>query len=183
MKIAIDCGQTLSGADYGALGIKAESVLTREVGTRVISKLKALGHSVISCTIDTCNSLEESLAYRINQANNNNVDLFISIHFNAYNGQAHGIEVFTWGGEQLPEATRVLNNLVGLGYANRGIKDGSNLYVIRNTRAKAMLIECCFCDSKDDMDKYDAEKMANAIVGKSAPNNIEVNKGDYDMDK
>jgi len=98
LKIGIDCGYTLSGADYGAVGVKAESVLTREVGSRVINKLKALGHSVINCTIDTCNSLEESLAYRVNQANNNNVDLFISMHFNAYNGQAHGTEAFTWSG-------------------------------------------------------------------------------------
>ena len=164
MKIAIDCGHTLNGADYGAVGIKSESVLTREVGTRVISKLKALNHTVINCTIDTCNNLGESLAYRVNQANNNNVDLFVSIHFNCFNGQGHGTEVFTWGGEQLQEATRVLNNLVGLGYAKRGIKDGSNLYVIRNTKAKAILIECCFCDNREDMNKYDAEKMANAIV-------------------
>lgn len=175
MKIAIDCGHTLTGADYGAVGIKAESNLTREVGTKVISKLKALGHTVINCTIDNSNTLEESLSYRVNQANNNNVDLFVSIHFNCFNEQAHGTEVFTWGGEQLPEATRVLNNLVGLGYKNRGIKDGSNLYVIRNTKAKAMLVECCFCDNKDDMDKYDAEKIASAIVegivGKTVPSN------------
>ncbi|WP_291562133.1 MULTISPECIES: N-acetylmuramoyl-L-alanine amidase [unclassified Clostridium] len=164
MKIAIDCGHTLGGADYGAVGVKAESVLTREVGTRVISKLKALGHTVINCTIDNCNNLGKSLAYRVNKANTNNVDLFISIHFNCFNGQAHGTEVFTWGGEQFQEATRVLNNLVGFGYANRGIKDGSNLYVIRNTRARSMLIECCFCDNREDMNKYDAEKMANAIV-------------------
>ncbi len=179
MKIAIDCGHTLSGADYGAVGIKAESVLTREVGTRVINKLKALGNSVINCTMDTCNTLGESLGYRVNKANVNNVDLFVSIHFNCFNGQAHGTEVFTWGGEQLPEATRVLNNLVGLGYANRGIKDGSNLFVIRNTKAKAMLIECCFCDNKNDMDKYDAEKIANAIVegiaGKTTSNNSSTN--------
>jgi len=105
------------------------------------------------------------------------VDLFISIHFNAYNGQAHGTEIFTWGGEQLPEATRVLNDLVGLGYVNRGIKDGSNLYVIRNTKAKAMLIELFFIDSVDVelYKKVGAERLANAIVegitGKAMPNN------------
>jgi len=182
LKIAIDCGHTLSGADYGAVGIKAESVLTREVGSRVINKLKALGHSVINCTIDNSNTLEESLAYRVNQANNNNADLFVSIHFNAYNGQTYGIEVFTWNGEQLLEATRVLNNLVGLGYANRGMKDGNNLYVIRNTKAKAMLIECCFCDNKDDMNKYDAEKMANAIAKGITDKAIPSNSNWYSLD-
>lgn len=164
LKIGIDCGHTLSGADYGAVGVKAESILTREVGTKVINKLKALDYTVINCTVDNCNTLGESLAYRVNQANTNNVDLFISIHFNCFNGQAHGTEVFTWSGEQFQEATKVLNNLVKLGYKDRGVKDGSDLYVIRNTKSKAMLIECCFCDNKDDMNKYDAEKMANAIV-------------------
>ncbi len=64
-KIAIDYGHILSDADYGSVGIKAESNLTREVGIKVISKLKALGHTVINCTVDTCNILEESLGYRV----------------------------------------------------------------------------------------------------------------------
>ena len=164
MKIGIDCGHTLSGADYGAVGIKAESNLTREVCTRVISKLQALGHIVVKCYKDTCTSLQDSLSYRTNTANNNNVDLYVSIHFNAFNGNAHGTEVLTYGGKSFTEASRVLNNIVSLGYANRGIKDGSNLYVIRNTKSKAMLIECCFCDNRNDMNRYNAENVANAIV-------------------
>ncbi|NFR36223.1 N-acetylmuramoyl-L-alanine amidase [Clostridium sporogenes] len=164
MKIGIDCGHTLSGADYGAVGIKAESNLTREVGTRVISKLQALGHTVIKCYKDTCSSLQDSLSYRTNTANNNNVDLYVSIHFDAFNGSAYGTEVLTYGGNKFSEATSVLNNIVSLGYTNRGIKDGSNLYVIRNTKAKSMLIECCFCDNSGDMSKFNADKMADAIV-------------------
>lgn len=101
MKIGIDCGHTLSGADYGAVGIKAESNLTREVGTRVISKLQSLGHTVIKCYKDTCSSLNDSLSYRTNTANNNNVDLYISIHFNAFNGNAYGTEVLTYGSKEL----------------------------------------------------------------------------------
>ncbi|APQ73031.1 N-acetylmuramoyl-L-alanine amidase [Clostridium botulinum] len=164
MKIGVDCGHTMSGADYGAVGIKAESNLTREVGTRVISKLQALGHTVINCYKDSCSSLNDSLSYRTNTANNNNVDLYVSIHFNCYNGSAYGTEVFTYGGKELLEARRVLNNICALGYTNRGIKDGSNLYVLKHTKAKAMLIECCFCDNAGDMNRYNAENMANAIV-------------------
>ncbi|EJO5346756.1 N-acetylmuramoyl-L-alanine amidase [Clostridium botulinum] len=164
MKIGIDCGHTLSGADYGAVGIKAESNLTREVGIRVISKLQALGYTVVKCYKDTCTSLQDSLSYRTNKANNNNVDLYVSIHFNAFNGKAHGTEILTYRGNKFKEATSVLNNIVSLGYTNRGIKDGSTLYVIRNTKAKAMLIECCFCDNVGDMSKFNADKMADAIV-------------------
>ncbi|ACO85146.1 N-acetylmuramoyl-L-alanine amidase [Clostridium botulinum] len=164
MKIGIDCGHTMSGADYGAVGIKAESNLTREVGTRVISKLQALGHTVIKCYKDTCTNLNDSLSYRTNMANSNNVDLYVSIHFNCFNGNAYGTEVFTYGGKELLEARKVLNNICSLGYTNRGIKDGSNLYVLKHTKAKAMLIECCFCDNKNDMNRFNAESMANAIV-------------------
>ncbi len=164
MKIGIDCGHTMSGADYGAVGIKAESNLTREVGTKVISKLQVLGHTVIKCYKDTCSSLNDSLSYRTNTANNNNVDLYVSIHFNCYNGSAYGTEVFTYGGKELRQARAVLNNICSLGYTNRGLKDGSGLYVLKHTKAKAMLIECCFCDNSGDMNRYNAENMANAIV-------------------
>ncbi|MCW6124250.1 N-acetylmuramoyl-L-alanine amidase [Clostridium sporogenes] len=164
MKIGIDCGHTLSGADYGAVGIKAESNLTREVGTKVISKLQALGHTGIKCYKDTCSSLNDSLSYRTNTANNNNVDLYVSIHFNKFNSSAHGTEIWTYGGKSFIEASRALNNICDLGYTNRGIKDGSGLYVLKHTKAKAMLIECCFCDNAGDMNRYSAENMANAIV-------------------
>ncbi|NFL55696.1 N-acetylmuramoyl-L-alanine amidase [Clostridium botulinum] len=164
MKIGIDCGHTLGGADYGAVGIKAESNLTREIGTRVISKLQALGHIVIKCYKDTCSSLQDSLSYRTNTANSNNVDLYVSIHFNCYNGSAYGTEVFTYGGKELIQAKAVLNNICSLGYTNRGIKNGSNLYVLKHTKAKAILIECCFCDNSGDMNRFNAENMANAIV-------------------
>ncbi|MHB9909350.1 CBO1751 family endolysin [Clostridium botulinum] len=164
MKIGIDCGHTLSGFDYGAIGIKAESNLTREIGNRVISKLRALGHTVIKCYKDTCSSLNDSLSYRTNMANNNNIDLYVSIHFNCYNGNAYGTEVLTYGGKSFTEANRVLNNICALGYTNRGLKDGSNLYVLKHTKAKAMLIECCFCDNRNDMSRFNAESMANAIV-------------------
>ncbi|EPS46810.1 N-acetylmuramoyl-L-alanine amidase, partial [Clostridium botulinum A1 str. CFSAN002368] len=99
-----------------------------------------------------------------NTANNNNVDLYVSIHFNCYNGNAYGTEILTYEGKELLEARKVLNNICSLGYTNRGIKDGSNLYVLKHTKAKAMLIECCFCDNSGDMNRFNAENMADAIV-------------------
>lgn len=164
MKFGIDCGHTLTGNDYGAVGVKAESNLTREVGVRVINKLKALGHTVINCYKDSCSSVGDSLSYRTNTANNNNVDMYVSIHFNCFNSSAHGTEVFTYNGKEITQARNILNNICALGYSNRGLKDGSSLYVLKHTKMKAMLVECCFCDNKEDMTKYNAENMANAIV-------------------
>lgn len=163
MKIGIDMGHTLSGADYGVVGIRPESILTREVGTKVIDKLQKLGHVIVDCTVDKASSVSESLYTRSYRANQNNVDLFVSIHFNATPGGT-GTEVYTYGGRQLTEATNIRQEFKSLGLRDRGTKDGSGLAVIRNTNAKAMLVECCFCDNPNDMKIYNAEKFANAIV-------------------
>ena len=40
-----------------------------------------------------------------------------------------------------------------MGLKNRGIKDGSKLYVVHHSDAKAMLVEVCFVDT-DDAEKY-----------------------------
>ena len=93
-KITVDYGHTLSGADTGASGCgKKEQDLTREVGTRVVNLLRSVGNDVHEIRLDSCNSERESLNWRVNKINNINPDLSVSIHFNAFNGSAHGSEV------------------------------------------------------------------------------------------
>ncbi|MCT8975479.1 N-acetylmuramoyl-L-alanine amidase [Clostridium sp. CX1] len=161
--IAIDMGHTLSGSDYGTSAIKEESLLTREVGNRVIAKLKALGYKVVNCTCNKASSINDSLYYRYNTANNSGAGIFVSIHFNATPG-GFGTEIYTMNAKELPEVKTILNNICSLGYRNRGVKDGSKLAVIRHTNMPAMLVECCFVDSNEDMARYNAEDIANAIV-------------------
>ncbi|WP_053071151.1 glucosaminidase domain-containing protein [Clostridium botulinum] len=162
MIIGIDMGHPLTGGGTGAVGIRKETDCNREVGKKVIEKLKALGHTVVNCTTDYAKTQAQSLQDRVNLANKQFLDLFVSIHFNS--GGGYGTEVYTWGGKEFTQARNVLNNIVNLGYRNRGIKDGSNLFVIRHSKAKAMLIECSFIDSAYDMNRYNAEDLANAIV-------------------
>ena len=163
MKIAIDLGHGV-GQDRGAAGIVTEESIINAVGSLVIAKLKALGHTVLEVRPQYANSVSDSLIKRVDLANANNVDLFVSIHANA--GGGRGTEVFTYRGNELEQAREVLNNIVDLGFINRGIKS-SNLFVINKTSATAMLIEVCFVDTKSDVDLYNsigAEKVANAIV-------------------
>jgi N-acetylmuramoyl-L-alanine amidase len=164
MKIGIDLGHTLQGPNSGAEGIRKETDLNREVGFRVIEKLQKLGHEVVNCTLDAANSNSESLSYRVRTANQNNVDLYFSIHFNCSNGQGHGVECFAMSSTGRECAQRIVNEIASLGFTNRGVKDGSGLYVVKNTNAPAVLIECCFIDNQEDMDRYNAEEMAVAIV-------------------
>ena len=164
MKFGIDLGHGV-GKDCGAVGNIAEETIINAVGSLVISKLKELGHSVVELRPTTANSVNNSLEQRYNKADYYNVDMVVSIHANAGGGK--GTEVFTYKGKEVPQARAVLNNLVSLGFTNRGIKDGSNLAMVKRPKATAMLIEVCFVDTQSDVDIYNslgAEKIANAIV-------------------
>lgn len=162
MKYGIDIGHNCPPVDTGAVGIRKEDELNKEVGEKVIEKLKSLGHEVINCTPNFASSLGNSLYRRINKANEQNVNVYVSIHFNA--GGGRGTEVFAISKEGKEIAKRVVDSIALLGYVNRGVKDGRWLYVLKNSKMPAILVEGGFVDSKEDMGKYNAEKIANAIV-------------------
>ena len=163
MKIGIDLGH---GCNYdgGAVGIIKEEEIINTVGNKVISKLRALGHNVIECRPSTASSTSNSLNKRCATANNNKVELFVSIHANA--GGGVGTEIYTYNAKQHTYAVNVLNNICALGFKNRGIKSGNNLAVINGTSMEAMLIEICFTDTQSDVDLYrsNIDNIANAIV-------------------
>ncbi len=167
MVVGINCGHTKSGAGYGAVGIIKESEHTRLVGQALMDLLRSAGVTVVDCTIDQANTQNEYLAAAVALANRQDLDWFISIHFNAsVSHEGHGAEVFTYEGRQYQDALDVCANLSELGFTNRGVKSGSGLYVIRKTKAKSMLIEVCFCDNQGDVDLYQsigAQGIANAI--------------------
>lgn len=162
-KIAIDIGHN-TDYDGGAVGIRVEDELTREVGVKVINKLRDKGYTVMETLPSSASSTRDSLNKRTVVANSNEVDLFASIHFNKFNGQAYGTEVYYRLDESKKYATNVLNNVVSLGFYNRGIKYNDSYYVLKNTNAPAILIETCFLDSQRDMILYNAENIANKIV-------------------
>ncbi len=92
-----------------------------------------------------------SLAGRVEYANTNGFDRFVSIHENAFNTQVQGSETFChtpspgYPGFEL--ASRVLDGILWAhAYSDRGVKDGSWLYVIANTTMPAILGEGTFID-------------------------------------
>lgn len=155
MVIGINCGHTISGAGCGAEGIIRESEHTRLVGHALTEQFQKAGVEVVDCTVDYAKSQREYLERAVELANARDLDWFISIHFNAsagHNGQ--GVEIYTYKGKAYPEAAAISDQIARLGFKNRGIRAGESLYVIRRTKAKAMLIEVCFCDNSHDVDIY-----------------------------
>lgn len=179
MRINVHAGHNPDGmVACGAIGLIKESTENRKVKDKVISKLRSLGHTVYDCTVEDGKSKSDVLQKIVAKCNAHEVDLDVSIHFNAGaadakgNGKTAGTEVFIYSGtsKAKPYAQKVVQSIEELGYRLRDdavkddVKTNSYLYVLKNTKAPAMLIECCFVDDADDVKLYDAEKMATAIV-------------------
>jgi N-acetylmuramoyl-L-alanine amidase len=162
LKYGIDIGHNCPPVDTGAVGIRKEDELNKAVGVMVMEKLKELKHEVVYCTPSYASSSSNSLYRRINKANEEKVDFYVSIHFNA--GGGRGTEVFAISSAGREVAKRVVDAIATLGYVNRGVKDGSWLYVLKNTKMTAILVEGGFVDSKEDMERFNSENIANAIV-------------------
>ncbi len=181
MVVGINCGHTISGAGYGAVGIIKESEHTRLVGQDLMSLLRSSGVTVIDCTIDQAATQAEYLAEAVALANRQDLDWFISIHLNASKAHTgHGVEVYTYEGRQYQDALDVCSGISSLGFTNRGVKAGTGLYVIRKTKAKSMLIEVCFCDNEEDVNRYmsiGSKGIAKAICDAILPYADEQNAG------
>ena len=167
MKIAINCGHTLSGAGYGAVSGKyRESEITRLIGKEVSRLLKSKGHTVYDCTVDKASTQNEYLREVVVKERTKDADLFISLHLNAsplHTG--NGVEVYTYKKRKLDQAVHMCYELSVKGFKNRGIKDGSHLYVVKNTKAPAILVELFFLDNKTDQTLYN--KVGYAAIAKA----------------
>jgi N-acetylmuramoyl-L-alanine amidase len=161
-KYAIDPGHGCY-PDTGAEEYLNEENCALDIANKVIYKLQSLGHTVWNARPSSASSVEDSLKQRCDSAAS--ADYLVSIHFNAGGGK--GSEVFSMSTAGNILASNVVKNLVALGFINRGVKDGSGLYVIRHSVPTAILIEVCFVDTQSDADLYNqfgTEAISTAIV-------------------
>ena len=172
MRINVHAGHNPDGMiACGAIGLIRESTEARAVKDRVIAQLAAMGHTVRDCTCNNGTSQNDILQKIVAVCNAQEADLDISIHFNAgaqseADGHTTGTEVYVYSTSSAATAyaQRVVDSIAALGFRNRGVKERQSLYVLRHTKAPAMLIECCFVDDPEDVALYNADRMAAAIV-------------------
>lgn len=172
LRVSVNAGHTVKGPGYGAVsGSFKESQITRAVGNEVIRLLKAKGHTVHNSTVNYADSQNAYLKRVVEMVNDKDVDLFISLHCNASAAHtANGVEVHTYQGRKLDKAVKICDGLKVAGFRNRGIKDGTRLYVVRNTKAPAMLVELFFLDNKTDQELY--KKLGYGTIAKAIVNAI-----------
>ena len=155
----------------GAVGILQESVEDRAVKNEVIRLLRAEGHTAYDCTCDENTTASGCLSKVVAKCNQHSVDLDISIHLNSGrndyggDGSTGGVEVWNYDTGTQEISNRICEAIAAeLGIHNRRTKYSKSLYVLANTKSRALLIECCFVDDADDAKVWDAKRCAKAIV-------------------
>ncbi|CAM3899373.1 N-acetylmuramoyl-L-alanine amidase [Alkalicoccus chagannorensis] len=143
--IVVDPGH--GGSDPGATAngvVEKEIVL--DVSLRLEPMLQEAGANVI---MTRRSDWFPSLSDRVQEANNAEADLFLSVHSNAAGSTAaHGTETFydtsVWAGNSRTLADELQAELLQkLGTNDRGVKT-SGFYVIRNTNMPSALVELGF---------------------------------------
>ena len=173
MRINVHAGHNADGQlACGAIGFIRESTEARRVKDAVIGLLRQLGNTVYDCTVDDAASVSDNLRKIVDACNSHEVDLDVSIHLNSGakdptgNRKTTGVEVliYSLSSKAKTYAEKVCAAIAGLGFKNRGVKVRTDLRFLRQSKAPAMLVECCFVDDRDDVQLYDCQAMAEAIV-------------------
>lgn len=182
MKFNIHAGHNPNGkVACGAVGLIDESTEARVIKDKVIQYLRKAGHTAYDCTCNNGTSKNDVLKKIIEKCNSNDVDIDVSIHLNSGrsdkkgDGNIGGVEVLIYSNNSKAkdEAERICNKIAALGFKNRGVKVRDDLYVLRNTKAPALLIEVCFVDDADDVEIYldnidnIAEAIAEALINET----------------
>ncbi|MET3696771.1 N-acetylmuramoyl-L-alanine amidase [Bacillus oleivorans] len=159
--------------DPGATGFGThEKDVVLDVATRVKGYIQQTPLQV-SLTRESDRFL--SLAERVTFAKEQGGDIFVSIHTNAYNGEANGTETYyykaaatnPYTSQSRALAIYIQNRVLeAWGLYDRGVKPG-NFHVLRENTMPAVLVELGFIDNTGDYQKISSpeerQKAAKAI--------------------
>jgi len=172
--VFIDPGHGDAGGDMGAVGsgqIK-EADINLSIALILRDKLKSNYHVIMSRdtqkgTLPISSDSLGDLPARVDAANRNKADIFISIHCNSFSSpDVEGTEILYYNGsvEGKKLASLIMSEVLSLQkrkiedtksnwwkFANRGVKTSDNLYVLKNTSMPAVLCETLFLSNNTNL--------------------------------
>lgn len=171
-------GGRRSGSNWMDPGAVGNGRREADVVRTIKQKMQAIA-SVSDTTDDAGMTVNQNLQNQVTLMNTAGSGVAITSHLNAFNGQATGVEVFYWAGnEQMRILAAAVSKVIAdtLGIPNRGAKPTTTFFVHRNTNqgVNVLLIEWCFIDNRSDMEKLDrhmdaAIRAVMNVLGYSAP--------------
>jgi len=168
--VVLDPGHNSNAVDSGAQsnGLLEQNI-TLDVALKLKPLLEANGIQVVMTRTSgrvpgDYTTVNGSLQARCDTSNNAKADLFVSIHINAGHGTGTEVWVLSLGGRAEKAGRAVLARLIeSSGWTNRGLK-ASNLYVLANTDAPAILTENGFIDTISDAVKLSSPGFRQEIA-------------------
>lgn len=200
-KIVVDAGHgnknlKYNTVDSGAVGIGGikESDLTKSLADKLGSYLAQYNYDILYTRnyLKGYNATAEDLKQRVDVANNNKADLFVSLHFDSStNSSASGVSThyssyrpnldnsglvtigdIVYDKTPCKEAIAskelsimIAKRLAELGFNNRGESD-HNLYVTKNTNMPSLLVEGGFVSNAQDVARIKDPNMQKKMAEK-----------------
>ncbi len=193
MKIGLRYGHSINCR--GARGKIDEVDGCRILYGKIKGLLEAQGHTVIDCN-SNANNADSELSEGTNKANNAKVDIYITLHMNAFNGKARGVECWCYDTNSktaISISTRICANIFKLGTPNRGVKINNGYHDLKASNMESIIVETLFCDNAEDAELFNkktdelARAIANGIDSRVSLNISKpqkpINKEEYDMKK
>lgn len=186
MRVFINPGHK-PGADSGAInpvnGLR-ECDVVKAVGEMVSYYLQSAGCSTRILQSDNLCGENPRDINVCASANNWDADLFVSIHCNSFNTRARGIETLVYNAtgaaarlakcvqRQMVETSKNIDATT----VDRGLKERTDLAVLKHTRMPAILVEMGFIDNRydvvllmqnqDDLARAIARGITDYIIGR-----------------
>lgn len=150
MRICIDPGH--GGCQPGAVyqGIR-EADLTMPMCLELSHRLERMGHST---TLTRLADVDVSLRERCRISDAFGADLFLCMHLNAASSpDANGSEIWVWTGSRaFMPAREIQRGIVeATGARDRKVRETQKYYVLRHTKALAMVIEPGFMSNPGEL--------------------------------
>ena len=165
--IVIDAGH--GGKDHGA---KINDELESKVVESIAKKIKALnGTDEIEIILLRDDDSFVSLSDRVKKINEINPSLVISLHLNAStNIKENGVNAYVSSQNEFYEkslvsANKLIDNISNNKLAKGGVKD-ANLFIIRNSKCPAVLLEVGYLSNENDKAYITSENGKNEIANR-----------------
>ena len=162
MKILLISGHGAGQPGACANGYR-EVDLTRELVNLIAPRLREYA------TVDVYNQSHNAfIDIEKGQFNVRGYDYVLEVHFNSFNGNAYGTEIYVSNAEKGTSVEQGIMNELSSFFKVRGVKRKDFLVIktCRNRGMSSALLETCFIDNLSDIQKYQANKnaIADSIV-------------------